>query len=303
MLALLISAAPVRAQTSPIVYVAADGSNSNACTFAAPCRLLQRAVNVVPAGGVVQVLDSANYGHVTINKSLTISGGGNVVTLGGRITINNANAIVLLRGLVMDGRGLGSGLDGILISAAATVHIEDCEIARFTGNGIDGSGATELFVSDTVSRDNHSSGLYVNNATARVSVEGSRFVNNSTDGIRLIADKISIGRSVASGNSDAGVVLLGGQADITETTADDNTNYGFFFQDSDSYMTLTASAARDNLYGVYLADTNTSLILGNCVIVDNSFQIHSLGVLWTRDNNTVGHPVTGNGDIREWTSF
>lgn len=68
-----VNAAPVQAQ-SAIVYVSASGNNNNPCTFALPCRTLQKAVNVVPSGGVVQVPNSAAYGNVTIAKFVTISG-------------------------------------------------------------------------------------------------------------------------------------------------------------------------------------------------------------------------------------
>src|SRR5215510_7377412 len=58
------------------VFVAAQGSDSNACTFAAPCRTFQRAHNVVAANGEIDVLDPAGYGALSITKAISIQGHG-----------------------------------------------------------------------------------------------------------------------------------------------------------------------------------------------------------------------------------
>src|SRR5215468_6245463 len=67
-------AAPAQAQSR--VFVAAQGSDSNPCTFAQPCRTFQRAHNAVAAGGEIDVLDPAGYGTVTIGKAISIQGHG-----------------------------------------------------------------------------------------------------------------------------------------------------------------------------------------------------------------------------------
>src|SRR5262245_53802148 len=69
----LLSAEPVAAQ--PLrVFVAAQGSDTNPCTFAAPCRTFQKAHDTVAADGEIDVLDPAGYGAVTISKSISIQG-------------------------------------------------------------------------------------------------------------------------------------------------------------------------------------------------------------------------------------
>ena len=58
------------AHAQPVrVFVAAQGSDSNPCSFAAPCRTFQHAHDVVAAGGEINVLDPAGYGAVTISKA------------------------------------------------------------------------------------------------------------------------------------------------------------------------------------------------------------------------------------------
>ncbi|HEX9904227.1 MAG TPA: hypothetical protein VGA77_04610, partial [Propylenella sp.] len=140
------------AEAAPVTFVASNGKDSNPCSRPAPCRTLQRAHNVTTAGGELQILDSGSYRAILrISKSITVSGVGSNATAG-RITIENGNAVVTLRRLLLNGAGLGG--HGVQISAAKAVHIEDCEIERFPGAGIRLNDDAELFVSDTVSRDN-----------------------------------------------------------------------------------------------------------------------------------------------------
>src|SRR5438477_3835611 len=100
------SAVPSHAQSR--VFVAAQGSDTNPCTFAAPCRTFQHAHDTVAANGEIDVLDPAGYGTVVINKSISIQGHG----FAGIAAPNSATAIVInagssdkinLRGLLLDG--------------------------------------------------------------------------------------------------------------------------------------------------------------------------------------------------------
>src|SRR5262245_48160724 len=72
---LALAAAPASAQPAR-VFVAAQGSDANPCTFASPCRTFQHAHDVVAAGGEIDVHDPAGYGRVTISKSISIHGHG-----------------------------------------------------------------------------------------------------------------------------------------------------------------------------------------------------------------------------------
>ena len=66
-------AAPANAQ-APRTFVSAAGSDSNPCSFAAPCRHFQAAVNATSLGGEVDALDPAGYGPITITQPITIEG-------------------------------------------------------------------------------------------------------------------------------------------------------------------------------------------------------------------------------------
>src|SRR5215472_7856524 len=63
----------VSAHARARVFVASYGNDSNPCTFGSPCRTFQQAVNVVADGGEVTAIDSAGFGPITINRSVTIT--------------------------------------------------------------------------------------------------------------------------------------------------------------------------------------------------------------------------------------
>src|ERR1051325_6112709 len=91
--------APATAQTR---VVAAQGSDSNPCTFAAPCRTFQHAHDMVAANGEIDVLDPAGYGALTISKAISIQGHG----FSG-ISAASGNAITINAGANDDINGFG----------------------------------------------------------------------------------------------------------------------------------------------------------------------------------------------------
>jgi hypothetical protein len=135
-----LHATPVQAQR---VFVAAQGSDGNPCTFALPCRTFQHAHDTVAAGGEIDVLDPAGYGAVTITKSISIQGHGfagiSVATGGTGITINAAAAdAVNLAGLLIDGAGFGINgpFDGIVFNSGKSLVIENCMVRNMGLHGL-----------------------------------------------------------------------------------------------------------------------------------------------------------------------
>src|SRR5262245_18199332 len=141
MLVPMLRAAPAHAQASR-AFVAAQGSDGNPCTFALPCRTFQRAHDAVAAGGEIDVLDPAGYGAVTISKSVSIQGHGfaGIATTGGvnGMTIAIAGVVVNLRGLLLDGAGVGHVGIGFYAGGApgSVLNIQDCVIRNFANDGI-----------------------------------------------------------------------------------------------------------------------------------------------------------------------
>src|SRR5258708_6839602 len=86
-------------------YVSGTGNDSNPCLASWPCQTFQAALALTVAGGEIFVLDSANYGAVTINKAVSITSEGAVAGVSGA-GITNAPAagdVITLRRLHIDG--------------------------------------------------------------------------------------------------------------------------------------------------------------------------------------------------------
>src|SRR5207248_2679625 len=113
--------------------------DSNPCTAASPCKTFQAAIGLTAAGGEIFVLNSADYGPVTINKAITITSQGAVAGVraasGNGVTISaGATDVVNLRGLDIDGGGSGS--TGIQFSAGGSLTIQNSIARNFTNSGI-----------------------------------------------------------------------------------------------------------------------------------------------------------------------
>jgi hypothetical protein len=290
-----------------IRFVATTGSDANNCTRAKPCRTLQRGVAALTSlGGEVQILDSGEYGPtVYISKSVTISADGVSATVATptagqtSVIINNASAVVALRGLLITGGG--SGLRAITIVNAAAVHIENCEVERYAADGIlVHNVAAEMFVSGSVSRLNAGRGFaYAGTAGAKLSIDNSHFDDNTGLGVHISGSvETSISDSVIAGNGSHGFYQAGGTSNVTRTTSAHNAGVGFGL--SSGQMTLEESIANANTtVGLFVAAGATGRI-SNSTFSNNSSGILNNGTVETRGNNTIagsGTPVAGNALI------
>jgi hypothetical protein len=200
-------------------YVSSTGTDNDTCSLLAPCRTLQRGINLTPAGGELRILSSGSYGNrANITRSLTISGNGNTVYLGSYIAIDDADAVVVLRDVVLNGQGKVQ--KGIQIAAAATVYVERCVIQDFANDGIyqvlQSSG--DLFVLDSIIRNNGGLGMYIR---SRATVMRSTAIGNAY-GFFLGSGTVTIEASVMSGNSFGLYVPSGTTARISNSAVTDN---------------------------------------------------------------------------------
>jgi hypothetical protein len=159
---------PAAQAQSARVFVGAQGSDANACSFAAPCRTFQHAHDVAAAGGEIDVLDPAGYGSLTITKAISIQGHGfaglSVPSTGNAIgVIVNAAAAdaVSLNGVLID--GAGSGVIGVQFNSGSSLTIENCVIRHVVNDGIDfgPTGTSHLSISDSTISANGLSGIAV----------------------------------------------------------------------------------------------------------------------------------------------
>jgi hypothetical protein len=224
---LLFSASPVRAQS--VLWVAATGSDANACSQTSPCGTFQGALN---KGGVSQIncLTSGNYGAFAITASLVIDcGTGNIGTVSvagsgnSAITIDTTSAAtIVLRHLGLNGNN--SATFGIRANSfVSTLVVEDCTIQGFaTGTGIVFESASDrglLQVSDSRVFNNFT-GIFVfplNNQIASVTLNRIELTGNSSAGLFLGGGVVAgtMRDSVVGGNANVGVLANATQVFFT----------------------------------------------------------------------------------------
>jgi hypothetical protein len=230
-LAATLSAVSAQAQ-SPRTFVSAAGSDSNPCTFAAPCRHFQAAVNATSPGGEVDALDPAGYSPITINKAITIEGQGwsyiAPPASGNAITITaGATDKVVIHGISLNGAGVSGGTNGIVFNSGGSLTVTNCVLQYFvydgtnatTGNGIlmrPTSGTVEFAIIGTTASNNGNFGIVylpsggapsangvIDHALALDNSYGIAFITvNATGG----STAVTVSNSVATNNSTTGVV-------------------------------------------------------------------------------------------------
>jgi len=247
MLGLLFCLHATPALAIPETWVASNGSGV-ACTRAAPCATFQAAHNATDARGVLKCADAGSFGPLTINRSITIDctgTNGGIVAFG--VLINTAGVDVTLRGLSIDGAGIGGV--GVQFNNGNALHIEDCRISGIEGagvaieptgaasvravlnrvtveknngwgiiaNGASSTGSIIVQVRDSVVARNSSSGIFAitnaGQAFTAIVVDRSSSLLNGGDGIRAqgAAAVIHIGNSTVIGNAGGLIVTGGGQ--------------------------------------------------------------------------------------------
>lgn len=129
----MTGAAAVDAQATR-TWVSGVGDDVNPCSRTAPCKTFAGAISKTAGGGEINCLDPGGFGAVTITKSMTIDckqvTGGILAAMTTGILINSSTAVVKVRGVNID--GVGTGIYGVRIVAAAKVSIQESVIDGFT---------------------------------------------------------------------------------------------------------------------------------------------------------------------------
>jgi hypothetical protein len=308
-----IGAAPAQALLAR-VFVSGKGNNAPGCgAEASPCRTFQYAQNILAPGGVIAVLDSADYFPVTINKSLSIVNDGAGTALiraasgQAAITINAAPGDkVLLRGLTVDGEGRGA--IGLRFNSGYRLSVSNCVFRGFTGDGILIATTTLMgySISNTISDENGGAGISIAQSYGGAwgTIEGAETSGNnygiyveSLGSEQVVA---TVSNSTASNNRADGIAVRGPKAHIhaTDTVSANNANTGFNSIDF-GRLTLVRSAAAANGEGIsvtgpaFASDTKVSYSKG-CGFRSTS----PAQLLLTRSAGISNYPdVCGTGQV------
>src|SRR5829696_5885691 len=124
-------------------WVSGVGDDVNPCSRTAPCKTFAGAISKTATNGEINCLDPAGYGSVTVTKSITID----CEDTQGSILASGVNGIVVnitaaadikkafkLRGVSIN--GVATGINGVRILAANSVHLDEVLIDGFTQHGV-----------------------------------------------------------------------------------------------------------------------------------------------------------------------
>jgi Right handed beta helix region len=255
------SLAIAQAQASR-TWVSGVGDDANPCSRTAPCKTFAGAISKTAAGGEINALDPGGFGAVTITKAITIDGGGTFASVLAASTngINvsaGASDVVTIRNVAIN--GFNTGFNGIRFLSGGALHVEKCVIFGFTGAGIDAEpgGSSQLFVLDTVVRDNGGSGILIRPGSGvSAMLDGVRLDGNFY-GVRAESKAYAtIRNSVASGNV-AGFQAVsagaGAQINLENSTAVNN-GTGVATSGGSAFIFMSNSTIMTNSRGI---DTST----------------------------------------------
>lgn len=254
-------------------WVSSTGSDTNPCTRSLPCRNFVAGIAAVSSGGEVVALDSAGYGPVVINKSVSLISPQGVhaaiaPTVGSAIQVSGGR--VSLRNLYLKGNGAVTGLE---VESPDTTIAESVTIDGFGGYGIRVQ-ASEVFLYDCAVRNNLQSGLFAggNSATelAILTMDGCRFEKNYGGGVFVsFFTSASIRDTVAASNAGPG---FGAEAlarmSLMNCQASSNT-YGVYSQGLGTLVRMSASAAVHNSFGLYETNGGAIETQGNNFVQGN----------------------------------
>ena len=295
-------AAPARSATR--VWVSGSGDDVNGsnliCSITSPCATFQQAADVAGAGGEINVLTPGDYGPLFVRNSLSITndgageasilaGPGSATQGTGIVVEAGAGDVVSLRGLVIDGQGVGG--EGISIFGASAVHIQNCVIRNFEqaerglGISLSSSGNTKLFVSDTIIYNNGSSnqlsgGILIDPGGNIEVVLDRVHLENNVIGLSVDGGGFSqaiLRDSVVSGNASIGVLANASPDNgstllvVEHSSIANNAGSGIRAQGQHAVILLNGNSIKRNGTGI------SSLFGGQLISYGNN-----------RNNNNIG---------------
>jgi len=238
-----LATAPAQAQATR-TWVSGVGDDANPCSRTAPCKTWPGAISKTATGGEIDALDPGGFGTVTITKSITLDGGGGQVAailaapgVGG-VNVSAAGGVVILRNLRINGAG---GTTGVLISAAAAVVVEKCDIFGFAQAAIQATvstGTLALKVQESTLNNNGSGvsikpsgGAIVNASIERTHADASTGGGIRVDGTNGGSSNVAITDSSVSLNNSLAVNAVSGpsgnvKVDLTRVVIANNNGAG-----------------------------------------------------------------------------
>jgi hypothetical protein len=299
--------------------VSLTGNDAASCTVPDPCRTFDVAISKTNAGGEVIVLSSAGYGPFTVTKSVSIISppayhAAIAPASGDAVTINANNAVVVMRGLTLNGSlGAANGITftGSTSASNTRLYVENCVISGFSSNGVNFARNGTLFISAVIARENATAIFVDGNSglASTASIDHVLMEENFNDGLIVENATVAIRDSVAAKNTGIGFWASATQSGVTaELSADScqatHNATGFYAGGGSgtARMMVSNSVSSSNANGI-VVNTNGTMRASTDIVTRNSNGFAQLGsgVFRSRANNTVdGNTAETVGTI---TSF
>lgn len=284
----------------PRTFVSRAGGDANPCTEVAPCRTFAGAITRTDAKGEIVVLDSGEYGPVTITKAVRITAVGvyaGITTVESGVSVNvDSLAVVVLRGLTIT--GTASSSRGIDHGKSGTIHVEGCTISGF-GAGIYSDATGSLFIKDTILRNNshgidatsegvytmtamidncrlekNSYGLFVKafvagggvKVTVRDSIAANNFYGYYADGAGV---QLSVFDSEAVYHQSSGFLATNGAKMNAHHCVSSNNNGNGFSASLGAVLSIKDCTAAKNSSGVSSSGTSSKASVEGCQLINN----------------------------------
>jgi hypothetical protein len=281
--------------------VSGFGDDANPCSRTAPCKTFAGAISKTVRGGEIDALDSGGFGTVTITKSITIDGGGNIAGvlstgLNG-IIVNITDPLdttktVYLRNLSIEGVNGAAGspsINGIRFIGQGNLFVERCQIFGFGSAGIDfeptagaaqqpGGITSQLFVTDTFVTGNNAGGILVKpgvGVNVKAALDNVRTEKNLTAGLRVEDNsKVTVRNSISANNSANGFlaysVTLPVELNLESVVTTHNGTNGIKSEGPGSVVRISNVTVVNNNTGLTTASGGTFLSFLNNKIAGNS---------------------------------
>ncbi len=295
LVALTLAASSFAQAQAPRTWVSGVGDDNNPCSRTAPCKTLSGALSKTADGGEIDVLDPAPIGAATINKSVTVDGGGTfagiLASSVNGVTVNDAGAntaVVTLRNLAIN--GAGSGFNGVRIVSAKSVTVENCQIFKFRGTsgGIPGraisdertAAGSKLTVINTTMNDNLGNAVVILPANATPS------------GVSAIFDNVRVFDNSASGAFFGG----GAKVAIKNSFFTGNTSNGIQSADANTRVNVVDTVITHNATGIFAGGGASVTRVTRCTISENGTGVsfNNGGTLESYGDNNIRGNNAGN---------
>lgn len=234
-IAVSIAASSSALAASYSTYVSGGGTDSGACSFAAPCRTIQYALGQTFTNGQVHALNAADFGAVSITRAVHIIGvpGASLSRLASApvVNVSAAAGAVEVDGFILDNLNPAANVTGIL-SASSSITVKNCHIRGMTADGIriDAPAGGKAIIENTVIERTGAYGLFIANSSGSMNAMVDRLTVIAAGTVGILVNDAGvawISNTTVSSSGISGIgVGIGTIVTLQNTTSTGNSAFG-----------------------------------------------------------------------------